>query len=134
MACSCIDNKVNEVLLGKDMFGEIVKPDIKGILKNKFLIPPFSVLSARDGDWQNRKRQWISLGIQSEIGRGGADTVIPLTGNYTEDRIARERAVNITGASPLPEWAQGNNRVANMAPGGSVFDPVLCELMYSWFC
>src|SRR3990167_7244982 len=73
MACSCIDNKVNEALLGRDMFGEVVKPDIKGILKNKFLIPPFSVLSARDGDWQNRKRQWISLGIQSELGRGGTN-------------------------------------------------------------
>jgi len=36
--------------------------------------PPFSVLDARQGYWQERKRQWLSLGIRSEIGRGGANT------------------------------------------------------------
>lgn len=36
-----------------------------------FGAPPFSVLNAREGWWQDRKRQWIKLGIQSEIGRGG---------------------------------------------------------------
>jgi len=33
--------------------------------------PPFSVLDARQGYWQERKRQWLSLGIRSELGRGG---------------------------------------------------------------
>lgn len=39
-------------------------------LADKFMIPPFSVLNAREGWWQDRKRQWIALGIQSELGRG----------------------------------------------------------------
>jgi hypothetical protein len=34
-------------------------------------VPPFSVLDARQGYWQERKRAWLSLGIQSEVGRGG---------------------------------------------------------------
>ncbi|RLG17040.1 hypothetical protein DRN75_04225, partial [Nanoarchaeota archaeon] len=42
-------------------------------LSGRFLVPPFSVLSARDGEWQRRKRQWIALGIESEVGRGGLE-------------------------------------------------------------
>jgi hypothetical protein len=40
-------------------------------LSDRFLVPPFSVLDARQGYWQDRKREWLSLGIQSELGRGG---------------------------------------------------------------
>ena len=43
--------------------------DIKGKLEEKFLLPPFSVLDTRQGYWQERKRQWIGLGIKSEVGR-----------------------------------------------------------------
>lgn len=39
-------------------------------LAERFIIPPFSVLDARQGYWQDRKRAWLSLGIQSELGRG----------------------------------------------------------------
>lgn len=41
-------------------------------LCEKFIVPPFSVLDARQGYWQERKRAWIALGIKSELGRGGA--------------------------------------------------------------
>lgn len=44
-------------------------------LAEKFLMPPFSVLNARSGEWQNRKRQWLALGIKSELGRGGGITM-----------------------------------------------------------
>jgi hypothetical protein len=39
-------------------------------LADRFVVPPFSVLDARQGYWQNRKRAWIALGIESELGRG----------------------------------------------------------------
>jgi DNA modification methylase len=39
-------------------------------LMERFVVPPFSVLDARQGYWQGRKRAWISLGIKSELGRG----------------------------------------------------------------
>lgn len=39
-------------------------------LAARFGAPPFSVLDARQGYWQERKRAWIALGIQSELGRG----------------------------------------------------------------
>lgn len=39
-------------------------------LVDAFIVPPFSVLDARAGYWQDRKRQWLAFGIRSEIGRG----------------------------------------------------------------
>lgn len=50
-------------------------------LAERFLMPPFSVLNARSGEWQNRKRQWLSLGIKSELGRGGDDVCRPPMAN-----------------------------------------------------
>ncbi len=45
-------------------------PTGAGSLAERFGIPPFSVLNAREGWWQDRKRAWLALGIQSELGRG----------------------------------------------------------------
>ena len=45
-----------------------------GSLADRFMCPPFSVLNAREGWWQDRKRWWLSLGIKSEEGRGGGAT------------------------------------------------------------
>jgi len=39
-------------------------------LSRRFIVPPFSVLNAREGWWQKRKRWWLSFGIKSEVGRG----------------------------------------------------------------
>jgi ParB-like chromosome segregation protein Spo0J len=39
-------------------------------LAERFGVAPFSVLNAREGWWQDRKRAWIAIGIQSELGRG----------------------------------------------------------------
>jgi hypothetical protein len=43
-----------------------------GALAERFGVPPFSVLDARKGWWQDRKRAWTDLGIRSELGRGAA--------------------------------------------------------------
>lgn len=43
---------------------------VVGSLAEKFGVPPFNTLNARDGTWQARKRGWLALGIRSEIGRG----------------------------------------------------------------
>lgn len=40
-------------------------------LAERFGVPPFSVLNAREGWWQSRKAAWIALGLRSELGRGG---------------------------------------------------------------
>lgn len=71
-----------------------------GSLADRFMIPPFSVLNAREGWWQDRKRAWLALGIKSELGRGGGH---PDGG----------RAGDIAGPELLPRRKQA------AAPGGS---------------
>jgi DNA modification methylase len=135
----------------------------------RFTLPPFSVLSAREGWWQNRKRAWLSLGIKSELGRDDQLIPIPLDIQNRTGRYAAPRSkVRVSpGGSPRPamnyknrERGDGYERPmqtsslkggktfsiitgaysakGELAPpsqtGTSIFDPVLCELAYRWFC
>jgi len=88
--------------------------DNRAKLQQKFIVPPFSVLDTRQGYWQDRKRLWMGLGIKSELGREGLTN--------TSLRIDHSD----------PKYAYMANR--GNAEGGSIFDPVLCELAYKWFC
>jgi hypothetical protein len=84
-----------------------------GSLAARFGIPPFTVLNAREGWWQDRKRAWLAIGIQSELGRG--EQLIP-NGGVTE----AGNGMNQGGArvrDQLQESGQAK-RVSN-APGGS---------------
>lgn len=81
-----------------------------GSLAERFGIPPFTVLNARGGDWQGRKDAWLKIGLQSELGRGAC-----AFGNAAEVQSAEDGA---------------DRSIA----GTSIFDPVLCELVYRWFC
>ena len=61
-----------------------------GSLAAKFGLPPFSVLNAREGWWQDRKRAWLAIGIRSELGRGeGAHNAAPggsvMVSGYSKD-------------------------------------------------
>jgi len=66
-------NEIDSLLTPEE---EEVK-EVKGNLSDRFLIPPFSVLNAREGWWQDRKRFWLSLGIKSELGRGEDGSASP---------------------------------------------------------
>lgn len=76
-------------------------------LIDKFLVPPFSVLDSKQGYWQDRKRKWKQIGLASDVGRDEA-----LLGEGL-NRLAKAQGSNLTGTS--------------------IFDPVLCEIMYKWF-
>lgn len=80
-----------------------------GSLADQFMVPPFSTLNARDTAWQERKAAWLALGIQSELGRNA-----PAYAKASEHQKA-ERG------------APAQHRT-------SIFDPVLTELAYRWFC
>lgn len=108
-----------------------------GKLADKFLIPPFSVISARDGWWQDRKRTWIAMGIRSEEGRGAppGGSLMPCT-NYAEAKQDGKgtrsdgygkRLMSSTTVCETDWMKRGPDA------GGSIFDPVLCELAYRWF-
>ena len=96
----------------EDLFGNEIIPDV--LLREKFMEPPFSVLNAREGGWQNRKRQWKNLGIKSEVGRTAECNVKTMSG------LSPEEYEEKYGRKPMD--------------GTSIFDPALCELMYRWFC
>ena len=111
------------------------RPDTStGSLTATFGAPPVTLLDSRQGYWQDRKRLWLSQGIRSELGRGeeptfnqkSLDSISP-----NRHRFAADIRSNVTGAPPVPEWA--NVSMVNMAPGTSVFDPVLAELLVRWF-
>ncbi len=163
-------------------------------LRQKFNgCPPFSVLEARQGYWQQRKRKWLRLGIQSELGRGETasigDPPMPLdrkkkklspggsplrAADYSKSRArgdGKGKAIPDTKAGKKDACAdfekqhklsdfqktkgkgkglarcygqdlmRGEHKVGQkngdnetQVTGTSIFDPVLCELMYSWFC
>jgi hypothetical protein len=56
---------------------ELQPEKTKGNLADKFLLSPFTILNAREGWWQERKKAWLALGIKSEEGRGGGDLAAP---------------------------------------------------------
>lgn len=106
-------------------------------LAERFGIPPFTILDARQGRWQERKKAWINLGVNSEEGRG-VELAYQSGALPPEFYELRNRMRTNTGVDP--KWdevrAEGS-RLGMLTParqGTSIFDPVLCELVYRWFC
>ena len=82
-------------------------------LADRFGVPPFSVLDARQGYWQARKASWLALGIQSELGRGGgvnsqSKMSLELAGGFQNHpahrgmNLSGEGATACPGGSPRP--------------------------------
>lgn len=139
----------------------VVVPKVK--LADRFGIVPFSVLNAREGWWQGRKRAWLSLGIRSEVGRG--ENLLKMSETVLEPDPEKRAAKKITAGQGWGEGgparrdggglAEGSRQTASLknglthgttihpydgteggdasAAGTSIFDPVLCELAYRWF-
>lgn len=123
-----------DALLGNE--DEEEKADIeKGSLSNRFLIPPFSVLNAREGWWQDRKRAWLALGIKSEEGRGESLMMQNQDGLNHIMRTGKSKATAAPGGNPMVAGYKNGKREVGLVneSGTSVFDPVLCELAYAWF-
>lgn len=81
--------------------GEAIPPT----LKERFIMPPFSILDARKGDWQKRKKEWVKI-VRSGNGRDSG-----MIGAW--DDLAKQHDMNLTGTS--------------------IFDPVLTEILLQWF-
>jgi len=108
--------------------GDDGQPTLAGPLP----IPPSTILDARQGEWQARKRAWIATGIRSEIGRDEELTYSAScqTGAAYDRKRERERE---DGREYT--WAEFAEQYPGDLPLGttSVFDPVLCEAVYRWF-
>jgi hypothetical protein len=89
-----------------DLFGNEVEKD--ELLRDSFIEPPFSILDTKSGNWQKRKRLWLSKGLKGDIGRD----------NKKVNSIRLD--------------TNGHDITKN--PYQSIFDPALCEVLYHWFC
>ena len=106
----------------------IVKPKK---LAEKFIVPPFSVLDARQGYWRDRKKSWIDVGIQSELGRDS--NLLGLSETLLQPD-PKKRNNKIQSNAYADTFKNSNQSKSDTLNGGtSVFDPVLCELSYKWF-
>lgn len=123
-------------LTAEDVSIDDEKPDRNraGCLKERFIIPPFSVLDARSGNWQERKRAWLELGIKSDDGRGES---ITFNRDAQPPRVyeVRNEIREKTGIDPSWEEVQKycQEHGISLLGSTSIFDPVLCELAYRWF-
>ena len=89
-------------------YGEALDEE-RETLRDKHIIPPFSILDTRQGYWQERKNSWKRI-IRSDEGRDEC-----LLGQGLQ-KLAQK---------------QSNATTLN---GTSIFDPVLCEVLIRWFC
>lgn len=101
----------NQAFLFKDFEADKFEARRKN-LAERFIVPPFSILDQRQGYWQEGKQLWLELGIKSEIGRG--------------EMVMKDSCYKST--------SNLSYRIRRNDPGISVFDPVLCEIIYKWFC
>lgn len=92
-----------------DLFGNEISN--KPLIRDLFIEPPFSVLDSKSGSWVKRKAMWKKLNIKSEVSRKGV--------------------LNLKNWSEAYDNA---NTGKNYGLGTSIFDPVLCEVLYHWFC
>ena len=107
-------------------------------LAERFLIPPFSVFNAREGWWANRKKSWINLGIKSEAGRGSSDEadsgLLFATGCQPPEVYDKKSSYESEIGRKLTwEEFHAAKPEAFQTKGTSIFDPVLCEIIYRWF-
>ena len=169
----------------KTLFGETV-PLEQAKLQERFFLPPFSILDTRRGEWLQRKRAWLELGIHGELGRGdnllrmsesakihrrdyskrkqyarafttdlmgGEDPKyrkppkgLLLQSNSVRDpqyyyikkkvekKLGREITTREFEKEHYPYYMKTQFRSGLSSSGTSVFDPVLCEIIYRWFC
>ena len=79
-----------------------------GSLSEDYIIPPLSVLNTRSAGWMKRAAMW------QKILRSGEGRKMNLLGGGGLLGLSLAAGQNLTGTS--------------------VFDPVLCEILYKWFC
>tara|TARA_R100001163_G_C5068168_1_gene208042 strand:- start:6875 stop:8191 length:1317 start_codon:yes stop_codon:yes gene_type:complete len=95
-------DELEEIITGSDNEFDVGDfAEYNGTLYEQFIMPPFSVIDAGNGEWQKRKKYWKQF-FDSSYGR--KDSLI----------------------SNSPMYSEIDN-------GTSIFDPVLCEILYTWF-
>jgi hypothetical protein len=82
-------------------------------LAERLVVPPFSTLDRRAGYWQQRRRRWLALGLDSGEGR--------------DDDLTYGGLDSLAGNDDFGSYA------ALSQQGTSLFDPVLTEIALRWW-
>lgn len=90
--------------MAKNLFGEEIIENLD--LKERFIIPPFSIFDTRMGYWQDRKRRWKKL--INDNGESRTATLFKSSGDPVSEKIKAQGTV-------------------------SILDPVLAEICIKWF-
>lgn len=104
-------------------------------LTERFLVPPFSILDTKQSYWINRKAAWDALGFNSQSSREGVELMAASAQNPEVYALRNDMRKSL---GREPSWDEVNDlakkRGLRVFEGASVFDPVLAELSYLWFC
>ena len=111
------EQELAALMSGPEDSSALSAEEARRTLVERFGVPPFSVLDARQGYWQDRKRAWIALGIKSELGRGDGN----LLGLEPAER-ARGRWKSSPGSSPRPA-ADYSKRQRGDGSGKAIDEP-----------
>lgn len=109
---SQLDLELGDIMLDMSQFGFTPTENVSqtytahASLKEQFIVPPFSVLDARSGDWQKRKKKWLEI-VQS--------------GNGRKEGLLGDGLKNL------------GEKYSKTLTGTSIFDPVLTEVLLHWF-
>lgn len=111
----------------------------QGALVKRFVVPPFSVLDARQGYWQERKKMWREL--IGDIGESRND--ILLCSNELKYRDLYQKSqehrkkLGISFSEYLDKYVTDEVKERELetvvGSGVSLFDPVLSEICCKWF-
>lgn len=139
-------SELSELLNADFDFTGLDSESVRGSMAERFLFAPFSVLDSRRKDWQDRKNFWIkTVGIKSGETRENIQASGALSGTVPRYYAYKEKCEKALGReltnkefeeNYLQDYLPKDSNIASTNGGAilSMFDPVLCELMYYWFC
>lgn len=107
------DEELNELFKDIDLEGGGIGDEREDnpSLQERFGVPPFSILGARQGYWTERKRAWREIIVND--------------GESREETLFKDNGSDFA-KKMMKAWGQGS--------GVSIFDPVLAEILVKWFC
>lgn len=109
---------VDDPLAHPDLFGH-TEDTRSNLLARKFGATPFDVFDGRTEEWKARKRQWISIGVESHLGREAQDG----WNTRAHSNGLGEWLSKVDNDGARTDFAHGWRTGHDV----SVFDPVLAE-------
>lgn len=97
-----------------DIKDEKYRDGVKSSLQKAYIVPPFFIWDTKQGYWLDRKREWIEY--------------IGYSGDGRDDDLLGE------GLKKLAKLGTETYKNETALTGTSIFDPVVAELAYRWFC